>query len=49
MVEALEEVLVNYGTSEIFNNNQGCQLTSHDLTGELQAHGIKISIDGRGP
>ena len=37
-----------YGKPEIFNTDQGCQFTSAAFTGLLQAHGIGISMDGRG-
>ena len=47
-VEALEEALANYGTPEIFNTDQGSQLTSKDFTDVLKAHAIKISMDGKG-
>jgi putative transposase len=46
--EALEEALKNYGTPEIFNTDQGSQFTSEAFTGILSAHGIKISMDGKG-
>jgi len=46
--EALEEALKNYGTPEIFNTDQGSQFTSEVFTGILSAHGIKISMDGKG-
>ena len=47
-VEAVEEALGRYGRPEIFNTDQGCQFTSAAFTGLLQAHGIRISMDGRG-
>ena len=47
-VEALQEALRNSGCPEIFNTDQGCQFTSRDFTGVLQAHGIRISMDGKG-
>jgi putative transposase len=47
-VEALEEALAKYGTPEIFNTDQGSQFTSDDFTKVLKAHGIKISMDGKG-
>lgn len=46
--EALEEAIVKYGVPEIFNSDQGSQFTSEAFTGILSAHGIKISMDGRG-
>ena len=33
---------------EIFNSDQGSQFTSSNFVAELQAHGILISMDGRG-
>jgi putative transposase len=33
---------------DIFNTDQGAQFTAHDFTDELEAAGIKISMDGRG-
>ncbi len=33
---------------DIFNSAQGCQFTSEDFTGVLKAHGIQISMDGKG-
>jgi putative transposase len=47
-VEAVEEALGRYGKPAIFNTDQGCQFTSAAFTGLLQAHGIRISMDGRG-
>jgi len=47
-VEAVAEALGRYGTPAIFNTDQGCQFTSAAFTGLLQAHGIRISMDGRG-
>lgn len=47
-LDGLEHALQIYGTPEIFNTDQGCQFTSKALTGVLQAHGIAISMDGRG-
>ena len=46
-VEALEEAL-RKGTPEIFNTDQGSQFTCEAFTGILKAHGIKISMDGKG-
>jgi len=36
------------GRPEIFNSDQGSQFTSEKFTGELEAHGIRVSMDGRG-
>ena len=47
-VEALEEALERYGRPEIFNSDQGSQFTSAAFTGVLQAHGVRISMDGKG-
>jgi len=47
-VDCLEQALQAYGTPEIFNTDQGSQFTSEDFTGVLKAHGIAISMDGRG-
>lgn len=47
-IEALEEALGLYGVPEIFNTDQGSQFTSCEFTAVLKAHGIKISMDGKG-
>lgn len=47
-VDFLEQALQAYGTPEIFNIDQGCQFISEAFTGVLKAHGIAISMDGRG-
>jgi putative transposase len=47
-VEAVEEALTRYGRPEIFNTDQGAQFTSDAFTGLLHAHGIAISMDGKG-
>lgn len=47
-VDALEEALARHGPPEIFNTDQGCQLTSQAFTGVLEAHGVTISMDGKG-
>jgi putative transposase len=47
-VEALEEALALYGMPEIFNTDQGSQFTSREFTSVLKAHGINISMDGKG-
>ena len=46
-VEALQDALTR-GTPDIFNTDQGSQFTSDAFTAVLLAHGIKISMDGRG-
>jgi putative transposase len=45
--ECLDEALAR-GQPEIFNTDQGVQFTSEAFTSRLQAHGIAISMDGRG-
>ena len=47
-VDCLEQALQAYGAPEIFNTDQGGQCTSEAFTGGLKAHGIAISMDGRG-
>jgi len=47
-LEAVQEAITRYGTPEIFNTDQGCQFTSQEFTGLLKAHGIQISMDGKG-
>lgn len=47
-VAAVEEALTRFGVPEIFNTDQGCQFSSEAFTGVLKAHGIRISMDGRG-
>ena len=47
-VEGLEHAVQRYGIPEIFNTDQGCQFTADAFTGVLKAHGIAISMDGRG-
>jgi putative transposase len=46
-LEALRSAL-RRGRPEIFNSDQGSQFTSERFTGELEARGITISMDGRG-
>ena len=46
-VQALQGAL-RRGRPDIFNSDQGSQFTSEEFTGELEAHGIVISMDGRG-
>jgi putative transposase len=46
--EALEEAIMRHGIPEIFNSDQGSQFTSATFTGILNAHDIRISMDGRG-
>jgi len=47
-VAAVEEAIAKYGRPEIFNTDQGAQFTSTAFTGLLLAHGIRISMDGKG-
>lgn len=47
-LEALDEALARHGKPKIFNTDQGSQFTSAAFTGKLIAHGIRISMDGRG-
>jgi putative transposase len=46
-VEALQQALAAYGSPEIFNTDQGCQFTSEAFASVLQAHVIRISMDGK--
>src|SRR6516165_4592175 len=46
-IEALEEAL-GKGRPEIFNTDQGSQFTDDGFTSVLRAHGVAISMDGRG-
>ncbi len=45
--EALTEAL-GCGRPEVFNTDQGSQVTSREFTQILQDHSVKISMDGRG-
>jgi len=45
---ALKEAIARYATPDIFNTDQGSQFTSEEFTAVLKAHGIQISMDGRG-
>jgi len=47
-MEAVQEAINRAGVPEIFNTDQGSQFTSLEFTGLLKAHGIAISMDGRG-
>ncbi len=46
-LEALAQALL-IAKPEIFNSDQGAQFTSLAFTGMLEAHQIRISMDGRG-
>ena len=43
-----EDALARHGRPEIFNTDQGSQFTSDGFTGTLKAHGVTISMDGKG-
>jgi putative transposase len=45
--EALDEAL-HRARPEIFNSDQGSQFTADAFTSTLKAHGVAISMDGRG-
>jgi putative transposase len=48
-VDCLNDALLNYGTPEIVNTDQGSQFTGCKWIDTLKAHeSIKISMDGRG-
>ena len=47
-LEALDEAIARFGAPEIFNTDQGAQFTSKEWTKRLKAHGIRISMDGKG-
>ena len=46
-MEALEKAFV-INKPEILNTDQGSQFTSDAFTSELEKHGIKVSMDGKG-
>jgi len=46
-VDALQQAL-RLGQPDIFNTDQGAQFTAHTFTEGLEAHHIRISMDGRG-
>lgn len=46
-LEALDEAVAR-AQPEMFNPDQGSQLTSTEFTGRLQAAGVRMSWDGRG-
>ncbi len=46
-VEALREAL-RKGRPDIFNTDQGAQVTSETFTGLLGQNGVRISMDGKG-
>lgn len=47
-VEAMQEAIARYGAPKIFNTDQGAQFTSEAFTSALKAHGVRISMDGKG-
>ena len=47
-IEAVQEAVARFGPPEIFNTDQGCQFTSEAFISALKAHGIRISMDGKG-
>lgn len=47
-IEALEEALRHHGPPEIFNTDQGAQFTDSNFLAVLKAHGVRISMDGKG-
>jgi len=47
-VEALNEALIRFGSSDIMNTEQGSQFTSWGWTNRLRQAGVKISMDGKG-
>jgi putative transposase len=46
-LEMLEEAL-NQGRPEVFNTDQGVQFTAAAWTGQLEAAGVQVSMDGKG-
>ena len=47
-VAALKEAMDRYGTPEIFNTDQGVQFTAAAFTQQLEAKGVRVSMDGKG-
>ena len=47
-LERARAAALTSGPSQIFNNDQGAQVTSGEFTGRLVAQDIQISMDGRG-
>lgn len=47
-LRALRHAIGLFGAPGIMNTDQGCQYTSEAWINELKAHGIQISMDGRG-
>jgi putative transposase len=47
-LSALNDAICKYGKPDIINSDQGSQFTSEAWIQELQKHGIKISMTGKG-
>jgi putative transposase len=47
VLDAVEQALQR-ATPQIWNTDQGSQFTSPQLTGRLEAAGVRISMDGKG-
>ena len=47
-LDALREALATYGTPQIFNTDQGPHFTASSWVEMLKAHGVTISMDGKG-
>jgi putative transposase len=47
-IETLEDALARHGKPDIFNTDQGSQITGQAFTGVLIKNGITISMDGKG-
>ena len=47
-VEAMQKAIARCSAPKVFNTDQGAQFTSEAFTGVLKAHGVRISMDGKG-
>lgn len=47
-VAALKEAMDRYDTPEIFNTDQGVQFTAAAFIAQLEAKGVRVSMDGKG-
>lgn len=47
-VAAVEDVIEQYGKSDIMNADQGRQFTSEAFTGLIKDNDIKLRMDGKG-
>ncbi|HVD02652.1 MAG TPA: integrase core domain-containing protein [Candidatus Dormibacteraeota bacterium] len=47
-LDALREALATYGSSQIFNTDQGSHFTASSWVDMLKPHGVTISMDGKG-